>query len=181
MFTCEPTHTCHRSSATRKDFLSTAVFASKYSAEWRRAVEMVAAGQGKNSQRMQQEASAVDFGEHPDHIHPPGPNAVHYEQFRGLADAHLIFHAFWNIQHFCVFQMLMRDPMRQVDLGAIVHLTTVTRAMLRKFQTCVGTVLGMPALAVRKVPHRLECMLAKRSSAAVKGNFIVILGIFRHF
>jgi hypothetical protein len=141
--------------------LSTAVFSSKSSAERRRAVEMAAAGQGLNLRGMQQGGSVVDFGEHPDRIHSPGPNAAHYEQFRSQANAHLIFNAFWNIQHFCVFQMLMRDPMHQVDLGAIVHLI---RAILRKFKECVETVLGMPGLAARKLGHRLELMLAKRSS-----------------
>ena len=85
---------------------------------------------------MQAGGSVVDFGELPDRIHSPGPNASHYEQFRSQAGAHLIFNAFWTIPHFCVHQMLMRDPMHQVDLGAIVHLI---RAILRKFKECVET------------------------------------------
>jgi hypothetical protein len=85
----------------------------------------------------------VDFGDHPDCIHSPGPNVSHYDQFRAKAGAHLIFNAFWTIQHFCVHQMLMSDPMHQVDLGAIVHLI---RAILRKFQECVETALAKPGL-----------------------------------
>jgi hypothetical protein len=53
MFTCEPPHTCHRCNATRKDFLSTAVFPSKSTAARRRAVEQAAAGQGRNIRGMQ--------------------------------------------------------------------------------------------------------------------------------
>jgi septum formation topological specificity factor MinE len=53
----------------------------------------------------------------------------------------------------------MRDPMHQVDLGAIVHLI---RAILRKFLECVETALAKPGLAARKLRKRLELMLAKR-------------------
>ena len=161
MFTCEPPHTCHRCTAPRKDFLSTAVFPSKSTAARRRAVEQAAAGQGRNIRGMQAGGSVVDFGELPDRIHKPGPNASHYEQFRSQAGAHLIFNAFWTIPHFCVHQMLMRDPMHQVDLGAIVHLI---RAILRKFKECVETALDMPGLAARKLGNRLRLMLAKRST-----------------
>jgi hypothetical protein len=82
MFTCEPPHTCHRCNATRRDFLSTAVFPSKSSAARRRAVEQAAAGQGRDIRGMQAGGSVLDFGELPDRIHSPGPNASHYEQFR---------------------------------------------------------------------------------------------------
>jgi hypothetical protein len=101
--------------------LSTAVFPSKSTAIRRRAVEQAAAGQGRDIRGMQAGGSVVDFGQHPDRIHSPGPNASPYEQFRSQAGAHaahLIFNAFWTIPHFCVHQMLMRDPMHQVDLGA---------------------------------------------------------------
>ena len=64
--------------------------------------------------------SVVDWGEAPSHA--PGPNSANYEAFRELCGAHLVYNAFWNVKHFCVHQMLMRDPMHQVDLGAIVHL-----------------------------------------------------------
>ena len=71
---------------------------------------------------MREGEPVVDWGKAPDHIHKPGPNAANYERFRESAGAHLVFNAFWKIQHFCVHQMLMRDPMHQIDLGAIIHL-----------------------------------------------------------
>ena len=160
MYTCEPAHTCHRCHATRKDFLSTSTFPSKSTASRQRAVEQAAAGQGAVLRGMHA-GCVVDFGEHPDRIHSPGPNEAHYEHFRALAGAHLIYNAFWAIQHFCVFQMLMRDPMHQIDMGAIVHLI---RAILRKFKECVETALDMPGLAARKLRQRFELMLGKRTT-----------------
>ncbi len=51
-------------------------------------------------------------------LHPTiGPNTANYEVFRAHAGAHLVFNAFWKIQHFCVHQMLMRDPIHQIDFG----------------------------------------------------------------
>jgi hypothetical protein len=81
--------------------------------------------------------SVVNWGEAPNHVHSPRPNAANYEKFRAHAGAHLVFNAFWNIQHFCVHQMRMRDPMHQIGLGAIVHLI---RAILRKFKECQDSV-----------------------------------------
>ena len=159
MYTCEPAQSCHRCFATRKDFLSTARFPTKCTAQRQAEIEEAASGAGRAIRGMQAGGSVVDFGEHPHRIHSPGPNSSNYEQFREQAGAHLIFNAFWAIQHFCVHQMLMRDPMHQVDLGAIVHLI---RAILRKFLECVETALAKPGLAARKLRKRLELMLAKR-------------------
>jgi hypothetical protein len=50
-------------------------------------------------------------------------------------------------QHFCVHQMLMRDPMHRIDLGAIVHLIKV---ILRKFKGCVEIALDKVGLAAKK-------------------------------
>jgi hypothetical protein len=55
--------------------------------------------------------------------------------------------------------MIMRDPMHQVDLGAIVHLL---RAILRKFQGCVKTILQAPGLAATKLQKRFNPLLAQR-------------------
>ena len=66
--------------------------------------------------------SVVDWGDSEAPSHAPGPNSANYEAFRELCGAHLVYNAFWNVKHFCVHQMLMRDPMHQVDLDAIVHL-----------------------------------------------------------
>ena len=85
------------------------------------------------------------------------------EQFSAQAGEHLIFNALWTIQHFCVHQMLMCDPMHQVDLEASVHLI---RAILCRFRECVETALVTPGLAASKLQERLEAnlelMLAKR-------------------
>ena len=102
----------------------------------------------------------VDWGKAPDHVHAPGPNAANYERFRESAGAHLVFNAFWQIQHFCVHQMLMRDPMHQIDLGAIIHLI---KAILRKFNECVETALDQYGLAAKRLGQRFRLMLAKRN------------------
>ncbi len=91
MFTREPAQTFHRCFATRKDFLSTARFPIKSTAQRQVEVEESASGAGRAIRGMQAGGSVVDFGEHPDHIHSPGPNVSHYEQFRAQAGAHLIF------------------------------------------------------------------------------------------
>ncbi len=56
--------------------------------------------------------------------------------------------------------MLMRDPMHQIDLGAIVHLI---RAILCKLEECVEIVLDKVGLAANKLRQRFERMLAKRN------------------
>ena len=106
--------------------------------------------------------TVVDWGEGKKPTHSPGPNSSHYEAFRTLCNAHIVNNAFWSIPHFCVHQMLMRDPMHQVDLGAIVHLI---RAILRKFEECVETVLNIPGRAVARLQERFELMLEKRKGA----------------
>ena len=135
------------------------MFASKSGSERRREVTRAAGGKGIHVRGMQPGAPVVDWGEAPDHVHSPGPNAANYERFSESAGAHLVFNAFWKIQHFCVHQMLMRDPMHQIDLGAIVHLI---RAILRKFNECVETTLDVCGLAAKRLGQRFRLMLAKR-------------------
>ncbi len=94
-------------------------------------ITRAAAGKDLVVQRMTPGKSVVNWGEEPDHVHSPGRDAANYEKFRAHAWDHLVFNAFWKVQHFGVHQMLMRDPMHQIDLGAIVHLI---RAILRKFK-----------------------------------------------
>ncbi len=77
--------------------------------------------------------------------------------------------AFWKIQHFCVHQMLMRDPIHQIDLGAIVHLI---RAILRNFQECAGIALDKVGLVAKQLRQGFELMLAKRSGLENQLNFI---------
>ncbi len=98
-FTFEPSHTCHRCTAKRNEFMSTAVFASKSSRDRRRDITRAAAGKDINIQRMTSGKSVVNWGEACDHVHSPGPNAANYENFRAHTGAHLVFNAFWNIQH----------------------------------------------------------------------------------
>ncbi len=73
-FTCEPASTCHRCTAPRKEFLSTAEFASKSSLERRRYITRAAAGKGIHLRGMRKGEPVVDWGKAPDHIHKPGPN-----------------------------------------------------------------------------------------------------------
>ena len=61
---------------------------------------------------------------------------------------------------FCVHQMLMRDPMHQIDLDAIIHLI---KAILRKFNECVETALYQYGLAAKRLGQRFRLMLDKRS------------------
>jgi hypothetical protein len=136
------------------------VFASKSGSEQRLEITRAAAGNGIHVRGMQPGASVVNWGEAPDHVHSPGPNAANYERFRESAGAHLVFSAFWKNQHFCVHQMLMRDPMHQIDLGAIVHLL---RAILRKFNECVETTLDVCGLATKWLGQRVRLRLAKRN------------------
>lgn len=160
-FTCEPPQTCHRCTATRKNFLSSAVYQTKTVNTRRAQITEAAKGSGLHLRGMQS-GPVVDWGEEEKPTHSPGPNSSHYEVFRTLCNAHLVFNAFWRIPHFCVHQMLMRDPMHQVDLGVIVHLI---RAILRKFEECIENVLNIPGRAVARLQARFELMLAKRQGA----------------
>jgi hypothetical protein len=65
--------------------------------------------------------------------------------------------------------MLMRDPIHQIDLGAIVHLI---RAILRNFQECAGIALDKVGLVAKQLRQGFELMLAKRSGLENQLNFI---------
>ncbi len=141
------------------NFLSSAVYQTK-TVTTRRAQIMEAAKGTNRCRRGMRLGSVVDWGAKP--THSPGPNSSHYEAFRTLCNAHLVLNAFWSIPHFCVHQMLMRDPMHQVDLGAIIHLI---RAILRKFEECVETALNIPGRAASRLQERFKLMLSKRKGA----------------
>ena len=76
----------------------------------------------------------------------------------------------WSSMHsgkfstFAWHQMLMRDPMHQIDLGAImiVHLI---RAILRKFHECVEIALDQSGLAAKRLGQRFRLMLAQRNGS----------------
>jgi hypothetical protein len=125
----------------------------------RAEISEAAKGSGLNLRGMRP-GTVVDWREKPSHS--PGPNSSHYEAARTLCNAHLVYNAFWSIPHFCVHQMLMRDPMHQVDLGVIVHLI---RAILRKFEESVEKALNIPGRAVARLQERFVLMLAKRKGA----------------
>ncbi len=129
-FTCESAQTRHCCTATRNEIMSTTVFASRSGCGRRRDITRAAAGKDLQLRGMQTGEPVINWGGAPVHACSPGPNRVKYEQFRARAGAHLVFNAFWKIQHFSVHQMLMSDPMHQIDLGAIVHLI---RVILRRF------------------------------------------------
>ena len=63
------------------------MFASKSGRERRRDITRAAAGKGLHLRGMQLGAPVVDWGEAPDHVHSPGPNAANYERFRESAGA----------------------------------------------------------------------------------------------
>ena len=89
----------------------------------------------------------------------PGPAAATYEHARKTCKAHLLFNAFWLIPFFCVHQMLMRDPMHQIDLGVILH---HIKAVLRKYKECVEDILGITGKAAEKLGLRIQNMLKRR-------------------
>lgn len=87
-----------------------------------------------------------------------GPGASHYESTRKRIGIHLFMNAFWIINNFCIHQMLMRDPMHQIDQGVFIQ---VMKGSLRKFKEEIETVLGSPFAAVHKLTSRLKLLFDK--------------------
>ncbi len=106
--------------------------------------------------RGMQPGPVVDRGEEPERTHSAGPNSSHYEAFRNIASAHLVYTAFWSVKHFCVHQMIMSEPMHQIDMGAIVHLI---RAILRKYLGCTETT----GRAAARLKERFDLLFSKRA------------------
>ena len=77
--------------------MSTAVFPSRSAIVRLRALSDAADGKGLQLRGMQQ-SRVVNWGEgsDPNRLHSPGPNTQHYEQFPGLAGAHLVLNALWQ-------------------------------------------------------------------------------------
>jgi hypothetical protein len=50
--------------------------------------------------------------------------------------------------------MLMRDPMHEIDLGAIVHLIRAIQVLL-KFRKCVEIALDKACLVAKKIKNTL--------------------------
>ena len=61
----------------------------------------------------------------------PGPESTHYEASRAECGAHLLFNAFWAVANCCVHQLLMKDPMHQIDLGIIIRLSSLVSGRIR--------------------------------------------------
>jgi hypothetical protein len=89
----------------------------------------------------------------------PGPNASKYESVRKQCGAHLTFNAFWKVKHFCVQQMLPRDGMHAIDLGALIRLIC---AILWKYYYCAEQQMDMEGLAAARLEERLRMYLARR-------------------
>jgi hypothetical protein len=102
-----------------------------------RREEITAAATGdalrENGMRGVVDGSVVHWDEDGSNVRP-GPNASHYEAVRKDCGAHPMYNAFWSLQHFCVHQMLPRDGMHAIDLGAIIRLIM---AILMKYFECV--------------------------------------------
>ena len=92
----------------------------------------------------------------------PGPEKIHYEISRAECGAQLLFNAFWAVANCCIHQLLMKDPMHQIDLGVIVRLIM---AILRNYWECVLQFLkeGNEGLAAKKLQARLNMVLARRT------------------
>ena len=92
----------------------------------------------------------------------PGPESRHYEASRGECGAHLLFNAFWAVANCCVHQLLMKDPMHQIDLGIIIRLIM---AILKKYWENVLQFFeeGSEGLAAKKLTERIRKVLDRRT------------------
>ena len=160
--TCEPAPSCHRCPAGVHEFLRTDLPAAPKSMRLRRE-EITAAATGdalrESGMRGVVDGSVVDWDEDGSNVRP-GPNASHYEAVRKDCGAHPMYNAFWSLQHFCVHQMLQRDGMHAIDLGAIIHLIM---AILMKYFECVEKILGMEGLAASRLEALMRRCLARRN------------------
>jgi hypothetical protein len=139
--------------------LSTALFPSKTTTSRKEAILKAASGQDLVVRGVQTGEPVVQWKEDGSDT-APGPKAAHYESVRKEVGAHLLYNAFWLVNHFCVHQMLMRDRMHTIDLGVIV---TLIKAIMRKFYECVEIFLDKEGLAASKLETRFKNVLATRT------------------
>ena len=106
------------------------------------------------------EGSVVEWDEDGSNVRA-GPNKRFYESLacRKECGAHMLPNAFWEVQNFCVQQMLPRDGMHAIDLGALIRLIM---AILLKYLNCVEIILGIEGLAAKKLEERMRRCLARR-------------------
>ena len=126
----------------------------------REAITEAASGDALRARGMRGvlEGSVVEWDEDGSNVRP-GPNSANYESVRKDCGAHPMYNAFWAVQHFCVQQMLPRDGMHAIDLGAIIRLIL---AILMKYFECVEKILSMEGLAASRLEARLRGCLARR-------------------
>lgn len=160
--TCESAPSCLRCHAGIKEFLRTDLpVAPKIMSVRQAEITAEASGDGLRYRGVQRvvDGSVVDWDEDGSNVRP-GPNAIHYETSRKECGAHLLYNAFWAVQHFCVHQMLPRDGMHAIDLGAIIRLIL---AIIRKYFECVEKVLDVEGLAASRLEKRMRQCLARRT------------------
>ena len=145
---------CHRCHSSRKDFLETKRFARQRTTwETKKAVLDAAAGAHSRGRPV------VEWCD--DGRRQAGTGVKSYDRVRKLAGAHLVQNAFWLMQGFCACQMLMRDPMHQIDHGVIIYLL---RAILWHYIESVEKKLQVPfESAAHKLTARLNMVLGRRS------------------
>ncbi len=161
-WTCEPPPACHRCPAGILEFLRTDLpFAPKSMHVRKDEIIYEASGEGLRDRGVRGvvDGCIVEWDEDGSNVRP-GPNKSSYESARKECGAHLLFNAFWRIKHFCVQQMLPRDGMHAIDLGALIRLIL---AILRKYWECVEKELGQEGLAAALLEARLRMYLARRS------------------
>ena len=163
-WTCEAAPACHRCPATKQQFLAThCSLPLKSTKETRAAITAAASGDGLRTLGVRGvgRGSVVEWNEDGSGVRP-GPEKSHYEISRAECGAHLLFNAFWAVANCCIHQLLMKDPMHQMDLGVIVRLIM---AILRKYWECVLQFLkeGNEGLAAKKLQARLDMVLAHRT------------------
>ena len=155
--TCESAPNCHRCTVCKGHFLSGNHYPAKSTLKRRSEITSVAGG-AAGGKRPQPGGAIVTWDADGSNVRQ-GPAAASYEAARKTCKAHLLFNAFWLIPFFCVHQMLMRDPMHQIDLGVILH---HIKAILRKYKECVEDILGITGKAAAKLGSRLQNMLKRR-------------------
>ena len=163
--------TCHRCHSSRKDFLETKRFArQKTTWETKKAVLAAAAGaHSRGKPVVEWDANGR---------RKAGKSVQSYERVRKIAGSHLVQNAFWLVQGFCACQMLMRDPMHQIDHGVIVYLL---RAILWHYVESVEKQLQVPCKsAAQKLTARLNMVLGRRvgeNGQAMKGAHDTLIAL----
>jgi hypothetical protein len=144
------------------DFLETERFArQKTTPETKKAVLEAAAGAHS------WDKPVVEWGA--DGRRVAGESVQSYTRVRKIAGSHLVQNAFWLATGFCACQMLMRDPMHQIDHGVVVFLL---RAILWRYIDTVEEPLKVPfggpgakvpyETAADKLTARLNNILGRR-------------------